>query len=196
MVTPTFAAGLGIVVAAVLVYPMTRTVFKYSGPGWGGVNCQTAGCKASGQGGGPASARPGHKIVPPPSAPPSPTAPAQPPASSPRKASPPASGTPTVSYQTAHQWEGGFQELITITFGSGSVPAHWGLWFSYRTANHIFGVWGGRWAPHGSQTAVVTDPGKQAPPVEGNSIKIYVAVTGSPGAPSGCSFDHQPCHTN
>ena len=31
VVTPTFAAGLGVVVAAVLAYPM-QTVFNYAGP--------------------------------------------------------------------------------------------------------------------------------------------------------------------
>ena len=41
VVTPTFAAGLGVVVAAVLAYPM-QTVFSYVAPGalgQGGLKC-------------------------------------------------------------------------------------------------------------------------------------------------------------
>src|SRR5215831_20210280 len=46
VVTPTFAAGLGVVVAAVLAYPM-QTVFSYVVPGalgQGGLRCGQDGC--------------------------------------------------------------------------------------------------------------------------------------------------------
>ena len=46
VVTPTFAAGLGVVVAAVLAYPM-QTVFSYVAPGAsgrGGLLCAQGGC--------------------------------------------------------------------------------------------------------------------------------------------------------
>src|SRR5499427_8745635 len=46
VVTPTFAAGLGVVVAAVLAYPM-QTVFSYVAPGAsgpGGLLCTDGGC--------------------------------------------------------------------------------------------------------------------------------------------------------
>ena len=46
VVTPTFAAGLGVVVAAVLAYPM-QTVFSYVAPGalgQGGLRCGQNGC--------------------------------------------------------------------------------------------------------------------------------------------------------
>src|SRR5499427_2538852 len=46
VVTPTFAAGLGVVVAAVLAYPM-QTVFSYVAPGalgQGGLRCGQTGC--------------------------------------------------------------------------------------------------------------------------------------------------------
>ena len=39
VVTPTFAAGLGVVVAAVLAYPM-QTVFSYAAPN--GATCKVA----------------------------------------------------------------------------------------------------------------------------------------------------------
>src|SRR5499426_4810998 len=45
VVTPTFAAGLGVVIAAVLAYPMTKTVISYGGaPPAGGQPCQVKGC--------------------------------------------------------------------------------------------------------------------------------------------------------
>src|SRR5262250_1687900 len=46
VVTPTFAAGLGVVVAAVLAYPM-QTVFSYVAPGalgQDGLRCGQDGC--------------------------------------------------------------------------------------------------------------------------------------------------------
>src|SRR6516225_11956171 len=46
VVTPTFAAGLGVVVAAMLAYPM-QTVFSYVAPGasgQGGLLCTQGGC--------------------------------------------------------------------------------------------------------------------------------------------------------
>src|SRR5215467_10947343 len=49
VVTPTFAAGLGVVVAAMLAYPM-RTVFSYVSPGAlgpGGIQCGQLGCSRS-----------------------------------------------------------------------------------------------------------------------------------------------------
>ena len=48
VVTPTFAAGLGVVVAAVLAYPM-QTVFSYVAPGaigHGGLRCGQGGCRS------------------------------------------------------------------------------------------------------------------------------------------------------
>src|SRR5215475_12830065 len=46
VVTPTFAAGLGVVVAALLAYPI-QTVFSYVAPGalgQGGLRCGQDGC--------------------------------------------------------------------------------------------------------------------------------------------------------
>src|SRR5947207_6698307 len=67
LVTPTFAAGLGIVIAAVLAYPMTRTVISYGGtPPAGGQPCQVKGCVNGTPGdGGPATASPGPQLATP-----------------------------------------------------------------------------------------------------------------------------------
>src|SRR2546430_15917671 len=60
LVTPTFAAGLGIVLAAVLAYPMTRTVISYGGaPPAGGAPPPGQGRGSGAPGaGGAAPARP------------------------------------------------------------------------------------------------------------------------------------------
>src|SRR6516162_7577689 len=55
VVTPTFAAGLGVVVAAMLAYPM-QTVFSYVAPGAsgpGGLVCAQDGCTHHSGGGKP-----------------------------------------------------------------------------------------------------------------------------------------------
>ena len=53
VVTPTFAAALGVIVAAVLAFPVTRTVINYGGePPVGGHRCPVQGCPAGGGGGG------------------------------------------------------------------------------------------------------------------------------------------------
>jgi hypothetical protein len=64
VVTPTFAAGLGVVVAAFLAANMSRTVLHFSAP-IPGNQCSAAGCHAQGPHGGTlASARPGVHITP------------------------------------------------------------------------------------------------------------------------------------
>src|SRR5215475_15184098 len=73
VVTPTFAAGLGVVIAAGMAYPMTKTVISYGGaPPAGGEPCVTAGCV--GDSGELATASPGLRLEtpPPPSPDPSP----------------------------------------------------------------------------------------------------------------------------
>src|SRR5436189_3124642 len=60
VVTPTFAAGLGVVIAAGLAYPTTKTVISYGGtPPAGGEPCLVEGCASPGGSGDLATARPG-----------------------------------------------------------------------------------------------------------------------------------------
>src|SRR6516162_897424 len=76
VVTPTFAAGLGVVIAAGMAYPMTKTVISYGGaPPAGGGSCLTAGCVSEGNG-DLATARPGERLEtpPPPATSPDPSA--------------------------------------------------------------------------------------------------------------------------
>ena len=63
VVTPTFAAGLGVVVAAFLAANMSRTVLHFSAP-IPGNQCSAGDCHAQPHGGTLASARPGVHLTP------------------------------------------------------------------------------------------------------------------------------------
>jgi Cellulose binding domain len=193
VVTPTFAAGLGVVVAAVLAFHVTRTVFRYSAPDWGGQRCPTSGCSNSRhQGAQPDLVTPGTPL---PAASPSTPPPLEAPESTPSPAGPsgrvPAPSAMT--YQTDREWPGGFVGRITVTFAGGAVPAHWGLWFSYPT-HQIYGVLGGQWQAEGGHAASVSGAGPQPGSPSAGAIQIEFWVSGTAGPPPGCSFDHAACH--
>src|SRR5215831_8131942 len=162
LVTPTFAAGLGVVIAAVLAYPMTRTVISYGGaPPAGGQPCQVKGCVTSTPSDkGLATASPGQRLVTPSPSPRDPGTPASP-APAPGEAA--ASGPqPVMQYQTIRQWRSGFIGEITITRPGEQAPASWQLRLTYSSA-HIFGVWGGRWTPSGEHAVLVTPDNADGP---------------------------------
>ena len=199
VVTPTFAAGLGVVLAAVLAYPMTRTGIRFGHqPPDGGYPCPVKGCLTSGGGGagGPASARPGLKLGTPKPAlhrakghglpgPQSGTGPGG-------SGTPKPGGRAAVPYQTLRQWQGGVLAKGMIRPAKGSSPSSRKMLLTHPPA-HIPGVWGGPWGNEGDHTALVElgNPGGHRGWKGG--IRVFVAVTGSPGPPSGCSFDGQAC---
>jgi hypothetical protein len=195
VVTPTFAAGLGVVIAAVLAvaFPLANVISFGNGPQAGGSPCPVEGCPSTGGSGGgePASVKPGRKLVTP--APARPRAHGRTPAPSGGGKSTPLPG-PAVQYQTAYQWSDGFTEQIVITPTAGS-PANWRLLLTYSSAR-IVNVVGAGWVPQGGHSVLVQPGGEGGqPPAGGGSIRIYVVVTGSPGPPSGCSFDGQACRS-
>jgi hypothetical protein len=197
-VTPTFAAGLGVVVAAVLAYPM-QTVFSYVAPGVsgrGGLVCTQGGCahhagpgKPSpfGVGGGalnpssPRSAEPGDDDPP----------------ASPGQQAGGGGGTaiaqPRLTYKITSKWPGGFWGQITITF-PGAVPAEWRLRIGYPTG-HILGINpGSHLAPNGHAALVrSTDYSGGAGP-GGRTFAVGVGVQGVPTHPGRCSFNGRACH--
>lgn len=196
MVTPTFAAGLGVVIAAVLAYPMTRTVISYGRtPPARIAPCVGDGCGSGTQDGGGslATARPGKRLASP--------APA---AKHPQPSPAPATGgsgasapgpQPVMHYQTLHQWQGGFVGEITITGPGVQASAHWQLRITYGSAR-IIGVWGGQWTPHGDHAVLVTPDGGNGPTDGGgDDVQVILAVSGSPGPPTGCAFDGRACRT-
>jgi hypothetical protein len=200
VVTPTFAAGLGVVIAAVLVvtYPMARTVISFGkGPPAGGSPCPVKNCLATGGGGPgePAVVKPGRKLVTPAPARAKTHGSALAPSGQPSRTGTLPPGGAAVQYLTAYQWQNGFVEEVVISPAAGSPSANWQLLVTYSSA-HIFGVGGANWVPEGEHTVLVKPggPGGQPPP-GGASIRVYLFVTGSPGPPSGCSFDGQPCRS-
>ena len=200
--TPTFAAGLGIVLAAVLVivFPVANTVISFGDqPPDGGHACPIKHCAAMGGGGAgtPASAKPGEKLVTPAPARARSHGTAQAPAGpapSGGSGTPPHGGRVKAHYQTLKQWQGAFLEEVTISPPAGHAPANWQLQLTYPAA-HILGVWGGIWVREGGHAVLVEpgDPGGQPGPPGKRWIQVFLAVTGSPAPPSGCSFDGKAC---
>ena len=194
VVTPTFAAGLGVVIAAGMAYPMTKTVISYGGtPPAGGGSCLTAGCVGDGSG-ELATARPGQRIESPPLAAKSPDPSAAP---APSGGGTVATGPPPVmQYQTLRQWQSGFFGQVTITDSGGAAQANWQLHLSYDSA-HIIGVWGGKWSASGDHAVVVTPDGGDGTSHNGSSsVQVVVAVSGQAGPPSGCTFNGRTCQTD
>jgi Cellulose binding domain len=185
VVTPTFAAGLGVVIAAGMAYPMTKTVISYGGaPPAGGGSCLTAGCVGDGSG-ELATASPGQRLESPPPASPDPSP-------VPSGGGAVAAGSPVMQYQTLRQWDSGFFGQVTITDTGGSEQAKWQLRLSYDSA-HIIGVWGGKWTASGDHAVVVTpDSGDGTSHNGGSSVQVVLAVSGRAGPPS-CAFNGRTC---
>jgi hypothetical protein len=185
VVTPTFAAGLGVVIAAGMAYPMTKTVISYGGaPPAGGEPCVTAGCV--GDSGELATASPGQRLQTPPPASPDPSP-------VPSGGGAVAAGPPVMQYQTLRQWDSGFFGQVTVTDTGGSEQANWQLRLSYDSA-HIIGVWGGKWSASGDHAVVVTpDSGDGTSHDGGSSVQVVLAVSGRAGPPSSCAFNGRTC---
>jgi hypothetical protein len=188
VVTPTFAAGLGVVIAAGMAYPMTKTVISYGGtPPAGGTPCLTAGCVGGGSG-ELATASPGQQLESPAARAPDPSA-----SPTPSGGGTVAAGPPVMQYQTLRQWESGFFGQVTITDTGGPAQANWQLRLSYDSA-HIIGVWGGKWSADGDHSVVVTpDSGDGASHDGSSSVQVVLAVSGQAGPPSRCAFNGRTC---
>ena len=199
VVTPTFAAGLGVVVAAVLAYPM-QTVFSYVAPGalgQGGLRCGQSGCShQSSPAGKPVPFGVGGGTLNP-----SPPAAAEPAGNddspAPSGQQPGTDGTPAaqphLSYKITSKWQGGFWGQITITF-SGAVPANWHLRFGYP-GGHILGMNpNSHLAPNGHAAVVRSSDYTTGSGPDGRTFAIGVGVQGVPTHPARCSFDGKACH--
>jgi hypothetical protein len=201
VMTPTFAAGLGVVVAAFLAANMSRTVLHFSAP-IPGNQCTSGDCHVQKPHGGTlASARPGVHITP-----------RVPPASGPatglqpggtasaaggRGTPPPSVGSQPVSitYQQVEQWPGGFADQITIRGLSRTRAGRWSLAFGYP-GSRIAGVQGARWergSPGSGVARGAAWPGWGQAQDSADPVRLLVVVNGRPGAPSGCTLDGAPC---
>jgi hypothetical protein len=209
VMTPTFAAGLGVVVAAFLAANMSRTVLHFSAP-IPGNQCTSGDCHAQQPHGGTlASARPGVHITP---SVPSASGPATglQPGSTPSAAG--GSGAPqpsvgsqpgvgsqpvSITYQQVEHWPGGFADQITISGLGGTRARTWSLAFGYP-GSRIAGVQGAgaRWEPGRPGAGVargVAWPRWGQARHTADPVRLVVIVNGQPGAPSGCTLDGAPC---
>ena len=209
VMTPTFAAGLGVVVAAFLAANMSRTVLHFSAP-IPGNQCTSGDCHAQQPHGGTlASARPGVHItpsVPSASGPATGLQPGSTPsvtggsgAPQPSVGSQPGVGSQPVSvtYQQVEHWPGGFADQITISGLGGTGARSWSLAFGYPGAR-IAGVQGAgaRWEPGSPGAGVargVAWPRWGQARDTADPVRLVVIVNGQPGAPSGCTLDGAPC---
>lgn len=195
VVTPTFAAGLGVIVAAVFAYPLAaRAVLYYRDRVPSGQPCTVKGCGA-GQGAGIpdlASARPGYKLETPAPATPSPWAsgPRTPGAggSSP-SASPPGGNSPVVHYQAMSQGQGRFQAALAVLPTPGQPFRAWRLEITYPSAR-IVGVRGGRVLSQSVHTVVVGPAGQDG---GWDGVNVVIEVAGPAGPPGGCVFNGRAC---
>jgi hypothetical protein len=202
VVTPTFAAGLGVVVAAFLAANMSRTVLHFSAPVPGN-QCSAGSCHAQEPHGGTlASARPGVHITPSGPAAASPATGIQPggtAAAAGGGGTPqPSPGAPSLSirYQQVGQWPGGFADQITISGLSGTTTRGWSLAFAYP-GSRIAGVQGAHWEPGSTGGGVARDATSRPVWSQAQSstapVRLMVIVEGQPAAPSGCAFNGEPC---
>jgi hypothetical protein len=207
MVTPTFAAGLGVLVAAGLAANMPRTVLHFSSP-VPGIQCSAGVCATEEPNTGTlASARPGVHI--------SPSAPSTPGSTPGGRADRRAGGAAwpgghatrvTITYQLTHEWQGGFMDVISIS-GVDARRSRWSLALGYPGAR-VTNVQGAQWQATSPDAGVAEgyaepdpgDPGGQAgdggqhgAPGGSSRVQFTVVLDGAPMAPAGCDFDGSPC---
>ena len=216
MVTPTFAAGLGVVVAASLAANMTKTVLHFSSP-LPGRQCSVGNCHVQPNHGGTlASARPG---VPIPATRKGGARSGSPGAGSPGDGSGAGwrggrrgGGRLWITYQVTEQWAGGFADQITIGGLAGRGDS-WSLAVAFPGAR-IAGVQGAGWlwrsadsgvaqgttqggGPGGDRQGGHQQGGDQQGGGESSGsqgvAQFIITVDGQPMAPSGCSFDGERC---
>jgi Cellulose binding domain len=197
VVTPTFAAGLGVVVAAVLAYQM-QTVFSYVAPGaigQGRLQCGQGGCAHQSGHGKPAPFGLGGGVLNP--ARKRTATPDSDGAASPSTQQPGGGGTavvqPQLSYKITSKWQGGFWGQLIVTF-PGPVPPEWRLRIGYP-GGHILGMNpDSHLAPNGHAVTVRSSDYSGGTGPGGRIFAIGVGVQGVPARPARCSFDGQACH--
>ena len=183
VLTPTFAAGLGVVVAAAMAAP-THTVQLTTMPK--SQPCATPGCVS---GKGTLAARPRPKRLVAPARVPTP--------STAHGATPSAAGQHVlVQYQTVRQdRSGSFVGQLILASGNGQPLRGWVLQFSYPGQIR---VWGGRSESAGQHSVTLTAGqysygGGWAGWSGGRIVQVVFTVSGQAGPPASCTIDGQPC---
>lgn len=189
VLTPTFAAGLVVVVAAAMAAP-THTVQLTTRP-FRGQPCATPGCVS---GKGTTASRPGSKrLVNPARVPATHMAGGQLPAVS------GAGHNVLVQYRTLGQGRNGdFTGQLILASRTAQPLSNWVLQFSYP--GQIRMVWGRPPLPAGQHSVTVTSgqypSGGWAGWSGGRVVQIVFSVSGQAGPPAGCTIDGQPCHVS
>jgi hypothetical protein len=196
LMTPWLAAGVGVVVAAVLALNVPRAVLTYSQTN-PGASCQAPSCDSVAplhQRGGLAAKDPGIELkhpsrpAAPQTAPTTAKGPAAPAHAWSRKPQLPG-GPADVQYQTLKRWPSGFTGLITIV--SRATLSDWRLAFRYPGA-HIDSVAGAKWNARGDGGVASAVPWPWGGP-PGSVVRIMIVANGTPGQPTACRFDGAPC---
>jgi hypothetical protein len=193
VVTPTFAAGLGVVVAAMLAYPM-QTVFSYVAPGAsgsGGLVCTQNGCTHHSGSGKPYPFGVGDGALNP---------------SAPESAEPgndssgqhtggggSAVAQPRLTYKITGRWQGGFWGRVTVTF-PGAVPHGWRLRLGYPRHHVLHVKPGGHLAPGGHSALVLSTDYSGGWGPGGRSFTVGLSVQGRQARPGRCWFNGRHCH--
>lgn len=194
VVTPTFAAGLGVVVAAMLAYPMGTTIFNYAGPAETPCQPAPAPCGLSTGGKAPALGSGNRMKTPSATAPHSGgngSTPGRP--GSQNAGGRGQAGAPQLTYHTYSKGQWGFAGTIEITFQTRQAHDHWRLRFGYPSAR-ILKVWAGRLLPHGAHSAQVGSWDWPGQALSDGLVRVSIGVAGHPGPPHRCFFNGQPCH--
>jgi hypothetical protein len=182
MLTPWFAAGAGIVIAAALAVD-SQAALTYA-PSDPGASCPVSGC-ASPAPGHPdlATARPGVALKTPGAQP----AGAEAASSGPR---PGVAAGYQLSYQIVRRWHSGF--VATITMPGDLKPGTWSLQFGFASA-HVDRVWGAVWHPwRNGQGGTAVEP-RQWHGRGPDARQLKIAATGRPTDPSRCKLDGISC---
>jgi hypothetical protein len=164
LVTPWFAAGAGIVVAAALALNSPRDSLTF--------RPNTSRCGTCIEAGGLPPARPGVQIKS---------------AHVDGGAARPAAPRPVVGFQVIRGPDGTFSETLTIP--PGQARSGWRL--SFRLPGRpIIQVWDAIWQPAGPWGGLASMPGDEGGPV-GQSFQVF--ARGTPVRPSGCVLNGHAC---
>jgi hypothetical protein len=202
LVTPWFAAGVGILIAAAMALAAPKRAVLSYGPVDPGILCRHLSCALPVPRNGPgslASAKPGIQLPLPSTIRRAPAAsaaesPAGPSADTVRPSATPRPAAPAgvaVRYVVLRHGHGTFLSVITVQ--SSTKLGAWSLGFVIPGAR-ISDVWGGKWRPSVSDSGGVVSgrPWPWARPGPGTA-KIVIFATGRPRPPADCTFDGEGC---
>jgi hypothetical protein len=188
LATPWFAAGAGIVIAAVLAVE-SPTALTY-GPTFPIEQCPVHGCGSNSghPAGQPATATPGIALK-------APGLQVKGGGAAPSRRRGRAGRGAVLGYQILREWSSGF--LAQITLPDAARRGGWSLRFEFPAAQ-VDHVWGARWEPSGNGDGGTArwsrDGGDPWGGDRSNPGELMVSANGAPQAPSDCALDGASCH--